>query len=189
VTPRATPRSTAKGLAGPDRLPRLSDRARHRWLNRCLSSFSTLAPCTQRFRRTRPAREFRGGLPGPARSCAPPCQSPQAFFFNYRLERVSLSPRKAAPRRVWLVRAGCLDCLTEPGIVGGIVACRPFPPSRPARNDSAVRGPRGSFEAACPDQPDPAHRPCQFLRCESLFLRQTQDDLKFFPGHRHNGQP
>jgi hypothetical protein len=28
----------------------------------------------------------------------------------------------------WLVRSGCFDCLTEPGIVGGIVADRLSPP-------------------------------------------------------------
>jgi len=62
----------------------------------------------------------------------------------------SSSPEKrtAVPRRALLVRSGCFDCLTEPGIVGGIVAARLAPLLRPARNDYAVRGPQGSFEAA-----------------------------------------
>ncbi|NCC05614.1 MAG: hypothetical protein EOM37_16600 [Proteobacteria bacterium] len=59
----------------------------------------------------------------------------------------------AVPWRGGLVRSGCLDCLTETGIVGEIVAGRIASLVRPACNDSAVRGPRGSFEATCPGQP------------------------------------
>jgi hypothetical protein len=41
-------------------VPRLSDRARHRWRNRCSPTCPARTPCRQRFRLTRPAREFRG---------------------------------------------------------------------------------------------------------------------------------
>ena len=83
-----------------------------------------------------------------------------------------------------MVRAGCLDCLTEPGIVGGIVAGRSATLVRPARNDSAVRGPRGSFEAACPDQPAPPLRPDEKTESsptQSLDPRLRGDDTAAMP--------
>ncbi len=82
----------------------------------------------------------------------------------------SLSSTKV-PWRGGLVRAGRFDCLTEPGIVGGIVATRTAHLSHPARNDSALRGPRGSFEAACPDQPAPASPSKPFTSCTQRFGR------------------
>jgi hypothetical protein len=71
----------AKGLAGPVRLPRLSDRAWHRWRNRCSAHCLSRSLCTQRFGRTRPAREFRGGLTGPASPFASTIRISAGFFF------------------------------------------------------------------------------------------------------------
>jgi hypothetical protein len=161
-------RSAVVGRVGPGRLPRLSDRARHRWRNRFWPLRHPHTPCTQRFSRTRPAREFRGGLTGPTRSATQARRKTnhtQSLDPRLRGDDTSVIPKRsrtafhahasaqyrqyhAVPWWGGLVRAGCLDCLTEPDIVGGIVAGRAATLVRPARNDSAVRGPRGSFEAA-----------------------------------------
>jgi len=93
--------------------------------------------------------------------------------FECLLTNLYLSSSKV-PWRGGSVRSGRFDCLTEPGIVGGIVAARIAPHSRPARNDSALRGPRGSFEAVWPDRPAPSSSN-QTLSCAFPPPKKTAD--------------
>ena len=147
-----------EGRVGPGRAIRLFDRARHRWRNRCNSHCTPFTSCTQRFSLTRPTREFRSGLPGPTRT-------------------------RLSKQTIHVLHATIRPYETREGVSKRPARTDPHPPrqanhSHPARNDSAVRGPRGSFEAAWPDRPAPSS-------FNQTLTRALSKKNRRFPGGLH----